>query len=480
MGRKLKFVLSDLHLGARPEEGIYLEEFAIDKKLARFLQQIRQESDHDQREIELIINGDFFDFLHVPAVESYNPTTSYPSELYLDSSEPASIKRLDLIVASHPVIFDALSDFMRVEAPQRRITIIKGNHDVNLYWSGVKARLREVLGASGARSSLLLFAEEFVSREKIYVEHGHQRAEKMNNYHDFLDPRQPTDLSQLYYPAGPRFVIDIFNSLGREYWFFNYIKPVTALVWYALAHDFDFAARVLARFIRYTPALVLSDFAQDDPSLTWADNPWLEDLENDETRRSLAHRYAADPDFRREFHRQIQTYLNDASAIGCDAFPPTIEITSDPLESGRAEQRQQQAALHRAAEEIARQQGARVVLFGHTHCPTQEILETGGVYLNTGCWLSNLSNVSPETWQELFDGVPNLSKLRPCLPYARIDYDEENHPYAQLLYFAQDDPPTSSQTETPPERKRRGFLAKRFAWFTKILALVNNQWIAVD
>jgi hypothetical protein len=177
------------------------------------------------------------ELLQVPAVDHYDPDENYPIEAYHDSSEPASIKRLNRIVEGHPEVFNALSDFMHVEAPQRRITIIKGYHDVNLYWSGVKGRLREVLGASGARSSLLLFAEEFVNREKIYVEHGHQRTEKMNSYHDFLDPRRPDDLSQLYYPTGSYFNIDIFTRRGRERWFFDNIKPVTTLIWYALQWD---------------------------------------------------------------------------------------------------------------------------------------------------------------------------------------------------------------------------------------------------
>ncbi len=479
MGRKLKFVLSDLHLGAGFQERTYLEGFAIDNKLARFLQQIRQESDSEQREIELIINGDLFEFLQVPAVDHYDPATAYSGDLYLDSSEAASLKRLNLIAAAHPEVFNALSDFMRVETPQRRITIIKGNHDVSLYWSGVKARLREILGASGARSSLLLFAEEFVSREKIYIEHGHQRAEKMNSYHDFLDPRQPTDLSQLFYPAGSRFAIDVFNDLGREHWFFDFVKPMTALIWYALSEDFDFAARMLARFIRHTPALVLSDFTPAETAIL-ADNPWLGDLENSETRRSLADRYAADADFRQQFHRQMQAYLNDATAIVRDTFPPPVEITTDPLAIGQADQRQQQAALRRAAEEIAREQGARVVLFGHTHCPTQETLETGGIYLNTGCWLPSLCGASPEMWRGLFDGSRQLTDLKFRLPYARIDYDEENNPNAQLLFFAEEDDLPDPQPEESSKRKQRSFLGKRFAWFTKILAIANNQWLTAD
>ena len=474
MGRKLKFVLSDLHLGAEYRQGNYLEDVTIDEKLARFLHEIRQEGERDQREIELIINGDMFEFLQVPAVDRYDPNENYPIEAYLDSSEPASIKRLNLIVEGHPEVFNALSDFMHVEAPQRRITIIKGNHDVNLYWSGVKGRLREVLGASGTRSSLLLFAEEFVNREKIYVEHGHQRTEKMNSYRDFLDPRRSDDLSQLYFPAGSYFNIDLFTRMGRERWFFDKIKPVTTLIWYALQWDFDFAASMLTQFIRYTPALVVSDFTPDKV-FTLPGDGWLQDLEKPESRHELAGRYRADPDFRQEFHRQIQQYLHDATAIsqGTVLSPPT-EVNSDPMAIGRADQIQQRAALCRAAGEIVQEHGANVVIFGHTHCPAQETLETGQIYINTGCWLADLSNVTPEIWMDLFAGSKDYTNFRPSLPYARVDYDENNIPAGKLLDFSEESDLPASAAESQSKNKRKGFFGKGLFWFTKALSIVNG------
>jgi UDP-2,3-diacylglucosamine pyrophosphatase LpxH len=469
VGQKLKFVLSDLHLGAGHQEHNYLKDFT-DEKLTRFLHEIWQESERDHREIELIINGDLFEFLQVPAVDNYNPNETYPIEAYLDSSEQASIKRLNLIVEGHPEIFNALSDFIHVEAPQRRITIIKGNHDVNLYWSGVKARLREVLGASGARSSLLLFAEEFVSREKIYIEHGHQRTEKMNTYHDFLDPRRPSDMSQLYYPAGSHFAIDFFNSVGRELWFADNIKPMTTLIWYALHWDFNFATKMLAQFIRHTPALVVSDFAPSD-KFTLPSEDWLGDLEDVEAGRELAQRYATEADFRQQFHQQVQQYLSDATLISQDVSLFTLaEVSNDPLAMARADQTQQRNALHRAAEEIAQREGAKVVVFGHTHHPVQEILETGSIYINTGCWLRDFSKVSPELWQALFNGSRSYSDIPFCLPYARIDYDEDNHPTAQLLYFDdKSDQLPSPEAKPQPKNKPKSFFRKRFTWLTKAL-----------
>jgi hypothetical protein len=127
LGHKLKFVLSDLHLGAGygNERGNLLEDFVATGEFTAFLRMIGQEGERDQREIELIINGDLFEFLQVPAVDVYEPGASYPKEAYLDASQEASIKRLKLIVQGHEEIFNALSDFMHVESPQRRITVIK-------------------------------------------------------------------------------------------------------------------------------------------------------------------------------------------------------------------------------------------------------------------------------------------------------------------------------------------------------------------
>jgi UDP-2,3-diacylglucosamine pyrophosphatase LpxH len=438
VGRKLKIILSDLHLGAGYafEGGNCLEDFTADEQLIRFLCEIGLECERDQREVELIINGDFFEFLQIPAVDDYDPHQIYPKEVYFDSSEEASVKRLNIIYQGHPTIFNALSDFLHV-APQRRITIIKGNHDVNLFWPGVKSRLRDILGTSGSRASLLLFAEEFVSREKIYVEHGHQRAEKMNSYHDFLDPRLPNDPSQLYYPTGSHFVINVFNEVERERWFVDSIKPLTALIWYALKWDFNFAAKILASFISHTPALVISDFAPGHDG-AFSNNTLLEYLKDDAKRNQMAKRYQEDITFRQQFHQQIQRYLDDAHVANKSEINFQItDINGDPLAMGQAEQQRQQNALRYAAEQTAKQEGAQVVVFGHTHHPVHEQLECGSIYINTGCWLwkQDLSNASMETWEALFKGTKKHVDIPGHLPYARIDYDEHNNPTAQLLNF---------------------------------------------
>jgi UDP-2,3-diacylglucosamine pyrophosphatase LpxH len=434
LGHKLKFVLSDLHLGAGygAEKGNLLEDFTATGEFTAFLRMIGQEGERDQREIELIINGDLFEFLQVPAVDVYEPGVSYPKEAYLDASQEASIKRLKLIVQGHEEIFNALSDFMHVESPQRRITLIKGNHDVNLFWPGVKGHLREVLGATGARASLLRFADEFVSRESIYIEHGHQRAEKMNVYNDFFDPRSGQDPNQLYYPAGSRFVIDFFNEVEADYGFVDHIKPITALIWYAFRWDFDLASKATLSFIQHTSTL--SELHTDDHARK---DTFLSDLEDEQRREEMAQRYTDDANYRRRLHRWLQRYIDSVNLrLKEVSLYPATEISDDPIQMGRASQRLQRLMLLRAAEIISYREGAKVIFFGHTHVPSRESLSSGSIYINTGSWVDDLSEASSEDWQVLFGGAYDHCQTPARLPYARIDYDEHENPTAKLLYFS--------------------------------------------
>ena len=446
MGHKLKIVLSDLHIGAGhiDEHDNRLEDFRANEALVDFLHERRHEGEREEREIELIINGDFFEFLQVPAVDDFDPAASYPQDVYLDSSEEASVKRLNIIVEGHQDIFNALSDFMHVEEAQRSITIIKGNHDVNLYWPGVKKRLREILGASGARASLLRFANEFVSREKIYVEHGHQHAEKINGYYDSFDPRLQTDPNQLYYPAGSCFVVDFLNHVEPDFWFVDHIKPIPTLIWFAFHWDFDLACKALTSLLRNAPDLDKIDAAYDG-QVNGTTEALIARLSDETKRRETAQRYASDASYRLRLHQQVQDCLG-SMALDTAARQHVVE---DALEMGRLVQEQQHTMLRQAALSITTREGANIVLFGHSHYPVQEELSNGSTYINTGSWVEDFSDASYETWEALFKGTRPPRCPPSILPYARIDYDEPDAPSAKLLYF------NNNQSVAPPDGSSR-------------------------
>ena len=467
MGQKLKIVLSDLHIGAGHGDEIDnpLEDFRANEAFIAFLHEIWHESEREERETELIINGDFFEFLQVPAVERFDATVSYPKDVYLDSSEEASIKRLNNIVAGHQDIFDVLADFMHVEVAQRSITIIKGNHDVNLYWPGVKSRLREILGASGARASLLRFANEFVSREKIYIEHGHQHAEKINGYYDSFDPTSPADPNQLYYPAGSYFVLDYVNEAESDRWFVDHVKPIPTLIWFAFEWDFDFACKALASLLQNAPELEQNGAGcHEDPARAKA---LIEGLIDDRIRQETSQRYSSDPAFRLKFHQQIQNFLG----IITSGDTGQQHVVDDPLEMGRACQEQQHAMLRYAAKVISDREGADIILFGHSHYPIQEKLSNGCTYINTGSWVEDFSDAPYETWEALFKGTRQPSRPPAVLPYARIDYDEGNSPSARLLYFNGNSSVAPLAAVTRPEARAeaRNFFEKNFDWITRLL-----------
>lgn len=434
MAGKFKIIISDLHLGAgwANEGGNLLEDFVSDDDLVRFLHEVYLESIEAEREVELIINGDVFEFLQVPAVDVFDPGQSYTQDDYLDSSESASVKRLELIAAGHPAVFEALADFIHVEPPKRRITIIKGDHDVNLYWPMVKSKLREILGATGTRADALVFAEEFFSREGLYIEHGHQYAEALNRFPDFIDPRRlPDRPDQLYYPPASRFVIGFLSEAERRHWWVDQIRPLTGLIWCSLPWDLAFAGRLLAAM-----AALLAPGAAGSA----ADVPLpelLQRLAAGPEPADPAGRYQTSADFRRELHQAIHDWLVRVGLTPPADVAPALEVREDALQMASAEQQAWHAVLRQAAQAVARREGARVVLFAHTHRSTQQPLDAGATYINTGSWLWHGEGADGSGPPD-FRALSRLERFqRPGrLPYARVDYDAAGVPRAQLLDFA--------------------------------------------
>jgi UDP-2,3-diacylglucosamine pyrophosphatase LpxH len=458
--------VSDFHLGAGPLNigENPLEDFIADEAFAHFLEALRAESNRDNKEVELIINGDFFEFLQVPSVDEFDPQCTYPPEAYYDSSQAASIKRLDLIAAGHPIVFGALADFIQVKAPRRRMTLIKGNHDVNLFWPGVKQHLREVLGATGQRASMLLFAERYVSREGIYVEHGHQYAERLSRWDNFDDPRDENNHDQLFYPPGSRLVIDFFNSVERDRTWADSLKPLTALAWYSLQWDFPFAAQMLLMLAKHIPANVVSAENKTNNSL----DTLCRQLGDAAACQELSDRYHACLDFRRDFHMRIgQLLVPAASPPGMFVWPMPPADESG-MEIARTEIDEIQASMRRVAVRVAASEGAHVIVFGHTHRPCIESLEDGTTLVNCGSWqwLGGYDPTEVDVWRGLLVGA-TPTKPHHRLTYARIDYDEQDIPHTQLLNFAEERERNS--------RYEQVALGRMLSWLRQVLGDIKNQ-----
>jgi len=466
MASKVKIIVSDLHLGAGffdLDKGNVLEDFIVDETFARFLHEMKEESEAQGTDFELIIDGDMMEFLQAPAVDQFEPRRAYPLEDYRSSSEEDSAKKVDWIIKGHPMFFAALREFIKPANPQRKVTILKGNHDVNLYWPAVKERIRQAVYATGEeRAKLLAFEEVCVNRDGIYVEHGNQYTEKVNRVDNFEKPLDPEHEGQLAIPAGSRFVIEFFNQVEWEKWWVDSVKPMTALIWYALAIDFPFAVKTLAAFLKVAPILILGSLEVGEEGLPAEAEQLVRELEDEAQLQVIGQRYAEDETFRREFNARVGRLLEAADAPPEVARARAIDEVS-AFNLGKSIIAEVNSALHRAAEIKARETGAQIVVFGHTHEPLCERLESGGFYLNTGTWTwwRDFAEAGLDDWKEFY-AAPEKFMDEHYLTYARIEYDEFGRPHGRVLDYS-----GQLVIECPEVVKPPSWWEAFVAWFIK-------------
>ena len=214
MPRKAKIVISDTHIGAGGvAEGNKLEDFISDVEFVVWLHELMLESNRDSIAMDLIINGDWIEFLQVPAIARFEPNKEYEAAAYNDVSEEAALKRLEIVYERHPGIFLALAAFLNASPPQRTLTILFGNHDPELAYPGVQARLAEMVGAVDEKVQVVAIGRRTYFEDGVYIEHGNAYTESVDQFQDSDSPFDPKDPDQVEHPSGSRFVTYIFNKI---------------------------------------------------------------------------------------------------------------------------------------------------------------------------------------------------------------------------------------------------------------------------
>lgn len=441
MSAKAKVVISDLHIGAgRVELGNTLEDFNVDEDFEAFLGHLVARSESDDLDLELIVAGDMFEYLQVPHVDDFDARRSYAPEDYASSTEEDSIRKTRIIISGHPLVFRAFREFMQSDRPRRAVTIVKGNHDVNLHWNGVRTILRDSMGATGDLYGCLRFESRRVHREGIWVEHGNQYTERINRFDNFEDPRDPDHLDRLALPAGSRFVYEFFNGVERERYWVDGVKPITAMIWYSLVFDLPFAFRAFLALLRLVPSLVLGSLPLGLDSEGEGGEEEAEELVSALTdpsaERSLGRQYASHPYHRRRFAQRLEcmTDWDQSREVGGPAGSGSPETFA--LRRAQALQTNLEGVLERTAAAKVSEEGAEVVVFGHTHDALVCSLPGGGTYANCGTWVwvRDFSGETEDTWRS-FWSEPERYMTERRLNYVWISYDEEGTPQAQLLKY---------------------------------------------
>ena len=147
-------VISDLHLGGSPP---YM--MSRPDRLAAFLAGLPPKLQEDEV-LELVIAGDFIDFLAIPEHSSW---TEDPS---------AAEAKLEHTMKERPffMVFKALEELVKAGA---QITILVGNHDVELALPLVQETLRERLGGFQHRHQVVFIDDGRAYRiGQALIEHG--------------------------------------------------------------------------------------------------------------------------------------------------------------------------------------------------------------------------------------------------------------------------------------------------------------------
>jgi len=212
------YIVSDLHFGGEPGFQI----FGSQAEMIWLIQHLTQ-LDSD-KQIGLVINGDFIDFLAEAPSRHFDPD--------------GALKKLERIALHDPTfspIFSELKNFLNTA--NRKLIINLGNHDLELTLPWVRERLIEILTdnhePARARLSMVFDGSGVlanVGNKSVLCVHGNEV--DAWNPADFEKLRQISRDYQFGRPvdnwipnAGSKMVIDVMNPVKRNYPFVDLLKP---------------------------------------------------------------------------------------------------------------------------------------------------------------------------------------------------------------------------------------------------------------
>lgn len=407
------FVISDVHVGAGE-----LDDFvpALEEKLIRFIDTLARLP----QTVELVINGDFFDFATAapwndPQLES---TTDYG--LPLCFTEDQSCRKLEQIIASHAPVFDALARLLAA-GPDNRITMLPGNHDADLFWPRVRKGIEDrlVQGTDGTamaeRFAFVLERKLVIERggERYWIEHGHQLDPPNSFFPDgserwsAAEPPLFRDRMQhwrLYECPGTLGLVRYINHWRQTYRSISYIKPYSKVLRALIQHRAFkqpgrplMVLRHLVAFLGWNVDLQTSLSGDGDISKACdqAVQALMDSLTSEEEVELTAQLTGMGLQIVGPLRNYVKTPLRCralidqvAREVSGNTERPVLAVSETTL--GFMVRGFIKDAETKALVEMARRlldaKWADYVLTGHTHSPLQELHR---LFTNGGCWIPN-------------------------------------------------------------------------------------------
>lgn len=162
-------VISDLHMS----EGA-LEDF--DSELEGYLLGFLDWLGALEEPAELVINGDFVDFVQASPWRGAELEASTTEGIPLCFAEHHSIDKLHAIYRAHQPVFAALGQFL-AKNQNNRITVLPGNHDADFFWPNVAEEFTQMACPEGHQEQVQVVLSDSYRPDRVdwlWIEHGQQ------------------------------------------------------------------------------------------------------------------------------------------------------------------------------------------------------------------------------------------------------------------------------------------------------------------
>jgi len=244
--KKDRFVLviSDCHLSAgRFFEGRMNphEDFKFDDEMCDLFQYFSRGkygswSDGSPVELELVIAGDYFDYLNVPVKGEFEDGVT----------EEIAVYKTKAIIEAHPKVMHALRQFASL--PGKTITYLIGNHDADLLFANVREMIVRTWDPNAAFPSekvKIVHDKDRLTYADAGFEIRHGNQFEAGNELDFNQPFVVTDTGSrlLNLPWGSVYVLKIVNQMKWEREYLDKIRPIKVFVLLGLIMDPFFTMR---------------------------------------------------------------------------------------------------------------------------------------------------------------------------------------------------------------------------------------------
>ena len=244
-GDKFKVILSDCHLSA----GKFFEghrnpheDFKADQEMCDLIEYFSTGvydafEDGTPVEVELVLGGDYFDFLNVP----------YHGDFVDEITEKVALYKLEAIFQGHPSVMSALKAF--ASKPGKSITYLIGNHDAELFYHCVQERITRKWDPDGAYPSqhvkVVADRDRLTYPQGFEIRHGNQleNGNELDFEEPFLKNREGNSILKL--PWGSIYILKIVNRLKWEREHFDKIRPVKVMMFFSFLFDPIFTIRFM-------------------------------------------------------------------------------------------------------------------------------------------------------------------------------------------------------------------------------------------